>query len=611
VAVLLAAVPILSPFGGGGSSSNALLVLQILIVLGVLAAWRTGRGAEPLPPALWLALGFSGWCLLGTLRASYGFGSFTTTVEVLGTLGIFWAAWRAGAMPGARPVLGAAILGAASLQAGIAIADGFLHWGHRSAGTFVNSNHTAAFLNLGLGVAVAGILASRRLRWPGLAVAGLVLWAQLWPVASRGGLVALVTVLGAGLVVQARSRRQRWLAAAIAAALLVLAVLALSYRFSSTDDVYRYARLGIWRASLEPVGEHPVAGVGPGMFEHVAERYNFPRDEGPVRFTKRFHSTHSQYLEILVETGGVGLLLMLGLGAGLATRLRRAAGEVRWLRTGALLGLGTLIVHGAVETVLSAPAVALTAAALAGAALAEKAPTPRPGSRRTDPGLLWPALSLALGLFYLLILAPWLGDRHFARMNAAQDPAAFRGELAAALRHNPLQPYYYFRATQRLLAGLDRLDPASYSICYNYAAKAARLNPSDPWLHTYRARVSRRGAWEVFPDRAGAEEALRHYRRAVEEAPADPRHVLEMGGLLLVLGRGEEALAAADAALALEPHFLEAHRLRIASLEHLGREEAAAEARRERQASIRAIGDYRPRSDYEAAILAQRQEGNR
>ncbi len=600
----LAVLLLVSPLGGGGTSSFMVLVLHTLVFVAVVVACQTTAAPAAVPRALWISVAFAGWCVLGMLRASYGFAAFTVTADVLAALGVFWASWRAGGTPGARRWLTLALLATLGFQVALALAQAAQNWGLRAAGTFVNANRTAAFINLGLGLVLAHLLARRRGCAGWMVLALVLVGVQFWPIASRGGLVALVLVFGTFLVVRARTTRARWAAAALALGLGAIAGAALVHRFAG-EDIYRYDRVRIWSASLQAAGQHPVSGVGPGMFEHLAGGYTFPRSETPVRFDRRFHTTHSQYLEVLVETGAVGLLLLLALALtlalGLTRRLQEGEARQRTYLTGVLLGLATMAVHGAVEPILASPAVTLSAAILAGSALAPRRREVRAGTLRA--GLFLPALGVALGLYYIAVVSPWRADHHWGRFLEARNTTAFRRELGRALWFNPFHAGYYRETCERVLRGAPRLDPGSYASCYNYSAKAVRLFDHNPAFHLTRARVSKRGAREVFGDQAGIDEALEHYRRAVALAAADPRPAAEMAFFLLELGRDEEVLQATGRALELEPHFLDARRLEIAALERLGRDEAALAARRRLQASLDAIGEYRPESGYESAIL--------
>ncbi|MGC8763469.1 MAG: O-antigen ligase family protein [Acidobacteriota bacterium] len=74
-------------------------------------------------------------------------------------------------------------------------------------------------------------------------------------------------------------------------------------------------RLCLWKAALDMWRERPVAGWGPAVFEKAAEPFkrpyaheiHYPTHEG---FQTKSHC-HSLYLQILVDSGAVGLLLFL------------------------------------------------------------------------------------------------------------------------------------------------------------------------------------------------------------------------------------------------------------------------------------------------------------
>jgi len=609
VPALLALLMLLSPLGGGGTSSLLVFVLHSLAFLAVAVACQTTTAPGVAPRALWLAMAFAAWCVLGMFRASYGFAAFTVTADVLVALGVFWASWRVGGTPGSRRLWTLALLATMVLQVFLAVARATQNGWLRAAGTFLNANRTAAFINLGLGLVLAHLLARRRGRRGWMLLAIVLVGAQFWPIASRGGLVALVLVFGTFLAARARTTRARWAVAGLALGLVAVAGAAMVHRFAG-EDIYRYDRVRIWSASVQAAQEHPVSGVGPGMFEHLARNYAFPRSESPVRFNRRFHTTHSQYLELLVETGAVGLLLLLALGVALALDLRkgRQDGEPgqRTYRTGVFLGLATLAVHGVVEPVLASPAVVLSAAILAGSALATRRCEVRGGA--LPARLFVPSLAVAMGLYYVAVLAPWQADQHWGRFLAARDATSFREELRWALWFNPFHAGYYRETCERVLRLSPRLEPGSYAACYNYSEKAVRLFDLDPAFHLTRARVSKRGAREIFEDQAGIEEALEHYRAAVALARADPIPAAGLAFFLMNLGRDEEVLQAVGRALEIEPHFLDARRLEIGALERLGRHEMALAAREELQASLDAIGDYRPEDGYESAILNWRPE---
>ena len=205
--------------------------------------------------------------------------------------------------PGDFARLSAAVVFATSLQAVIALVRrpvGVL----AAAATFLNPDHLAAFLNLGL-VLSAGHVVDRleRGRTRAGVIWGLVVLLHAAAVVclqSRGALLGL----SAGLLVLGAARLRSWprrerLIGAAAAALIVLAGAGLLVeRFTRAEDPYRYSRLGIWKATLVMIAERPLLGYGPGMFRHEGPRHNFASEVGPFRFEKVFEGGHSALLTI-------------------------------------------------------------------------------------------------------------------------------------------------------------------------------------------------------------------------------------------------------------------------------------------------------------------------
>lgn len=86
-------------------------------------------------------------------------------------------------------------------------------------------------------------------------------------------------------------------------------------RFQSTfdrNDSSATERLHIWRAAIEMIKEHPIAGVGKGNWGKVAKEVYFPRFDRIWQPTESAYvNAHNVYLSILAETGIIGLLLFI------------------------------------------------------------------------------------------------------------------------------------------------------------------------------------------------------------------------------------------------------------------------------------------------------------
>lgn len=165
-------------------------------------------------------------------------------------------------------------------------------------------------------LAWAGALALRG-SWLGLGAAPLLVVALVFSTA-RGAWLAALAVAGtlAGL---GRGRRA---AAALASVVLAGAIgfagapdlRALATGMFATDGPNR-GRIGIYRANLEIIHEHPVLGLGFGRYRNAARPYYDRHPEAD----RRSHA-HSNYLQIGAEAGLVGLA---ALGFLFAVVLRR------------------------------------------------------------------------------------------------------------------------------------------------------------------------------------------------------------------------------------------------------------------------------------------------
>jgi O-antigen ligase len=133
---------------------------------------------------------------------------------------------------------------------------------------------------------------------------------------SRAGLLAAALACVAALVVQ-RGRGRLYAAALIS---LVVGVGALWFtanpeawqRISSFDDGGN-GRSDLWLVAWRMTQDHPLAGVGIGDFPLRSAAY--VREPGSLEYVRliaeRPHVVHNTYLQVLVETGIIGLGLFV------------------------------------------------------------------------------------------------------------------------------------------------------------------------------------------------------------------------------------------------------------------------------------------------------------
>jgi O-antigen ligase len=262
--------------------------------------------------------------------------------------------------------------------------------GDFARGTFFNRNHYAALLALYLPLAVgwcfhrvsttagrarcglplspAELLSGRRALWlllPPVIVLGII------QSQSRGGFAAMVLglVLMAGLTLRSRvARSASWLALPLVVLLFAYALTS-EYQlvFDRFGGLVRDGGLGgraaIWQAGLPIVRDYPLFGVGLGNFPRIYMQY------AAVDTANYPYQAHNEWLEGLIVLGMVGMVIVVVAVAAffVAAYLHaRAAGRDRTWLLGAWCGLVALAFHCFGEFNLHIPAIALSAALLAG-----------------------------------------------------------------------------------------------------------------------------------------------------------------------------------------------------------------------------------------------------
>ncbi|HVQ35459.1 MAG TPA: O-antigen ligase family protein [Candidatus Bathyarchaeia archaeon] len=278
-------------------------------------------------------------------------------------------------------------------------------------GPFVNPNHFAAYVELGVLVAFGLVLAilggsdgrlsrenvraalvDRGWAVPRLIALGAFIvlgTCGLILSGSRGGPIALA----AGLLVLLPLRRLRALVPA-AIALVVLAGLALglaswlgreertlqsAFFVQSGTDPSLAMRSDIWGRTWRVIVDHPLTGTGLGTFPWAYATYD---REGEWLGTLQ---AHNDYLQLISDTGLIGLVLLVwlivaALRRGFLPALRPATGRAPWTTIALAAAVFAMIVHSVIEFNFQIPAVAALFAVLSGMLLAAA------GSPEESPG---------------------------------------------------------------------------------------------------------------------------------------------------------------------------------------------------------------------------------
>lgn len=284
-------------------------------------------------------------------------------------------------------------------------------WQRGTMGPFVNRNHFAGFLEMGVGLAGGQMLGwvtlGRAVKVEWLAVYGscaLVMCSGIVLSASRGGVLALgaeIVFLGilavamfffgwrSGKTGQAERSRGAGFLVRVAAALVIsaAAIIAATALVGSEDLVQnfsqiqaetktqfpvseRFSRPDIWRATIRLIKDYPLLGVGLGAFQFAYTRYD--QSSG----LQRVEQSHNDYLQILADAGIIGGLIALVYAVllfsrgFLASRTRNL--KKRAIVFGALAGCFAIAVHSLVEFNLQVTSNAQLFLALAALATTER-----------------------------------------------------------------------------------------------------------------------------------------------------------------------------------------------------------------------------------------------
>jgi O-antigen ligase/tetratricopeptide (TPR) repeat protein len=489
--------------------------------------------------------------------------------------------------------------------------------GWLTGGPFVCHNHLAAYLNLGLGLALGLLLAAIREEgsawgtrrpggrgvhlWAAFAV-GLIVVGILGSHSRCGSLGMVVATAAMALILRLKTVR---LSARFVAALLLVPVFLIA--LGSSSPFQRLAtildplstslriRLLVWEAGLRAWRIDPIWGTGLGSFAAVTTQF-YPVDDG------NFYShAENEYLHVLIEGGCVGFGLALWGLAAMARLTWRALAAARPRRDlalilGALFGGLALLVQNLSDFALHIPGVAIAAvilgAHLCRLGLAARAPAPievprSPWAARVGRGLVGLAavglgLILAVGAFKLArsetyvvgaglpapdAMMPTAGRRDLNRPALEQ----IRAGLVRALRDRPDWTEGYLRLG---LAYLDLYqDAATEQVAAAGGVPEQKDLLADPlWLRTavHAAPASRPpAAGELLahePIRRYLVPAARCFLEARRCCPVAALAHAELASLDFLLERGEPttAYACRAARLAGPDSRILAHIARVA-----------------------------------------------
>jgi len=294
-----------------------------------------------------------------------------------------------------------------SMSINLFIWDAALNRSGRVSGSLGNPNLLGSFICAVIPVAVCFIASrpiSRLLRILSISVFAVLGCFALAASGTRGSLIGLAagTLFIAGFLLFGSSGLSKGKKAVIIALLLLLltiAVVLMAPRMSEishSDSGTIQVRKLIWSGTLDMIRAKPFTGWGPGSFQIV-----FPGFRNPVyHLLGVSHNTlhaHSEYLEVLSDTGLTGALLWLVL-AVMLIRFWRKRLQRNWVTIGLLAGIIAIVAEATVSVALRWPPTAFLVALFIGLLMVstDSSPAPLRGWRKVAYGTAAAAVAVLL-----------------------------------------------------------------------------------------------------------------------------------------------------------------------------------------------------------------------
>ncbi|MEW6556528.1 MAG: O-antigen ligase family protein [Elusimicrobiota bacterium] len=172
--------------------------------------------------------------------------------------------------------------------------------------TFPNPNLAAGYISAGASFILAFLFFSETKLKTKIAFSILFLafWIAIALTHSRGGLFSLLC----GILTVFFLKFKKWGIFIFTIGVLIVFIslpkgVITNIVKMDGGDVYAFKRLEIWNAAIKIIKENPVLGTGPGNFELLFYKYNFPANNLLAKYAKITRFAHNEFLQIAAEGG--------------------------------------------------------------------------------------------------------------------------------------------------------------------------------------------------------------------------------------------------------------------------------------------------------------------
>lgn len=470
------------------------------------------------------------------------------------------------------------------------------------SGPFFNPNYLATVLLSSLGYAVGSFLnrQGKRGRVPvflligGMSMGGLVL------TGSRSAMLGMLILLGT-IAFFGRKWVRRGAVLLILVSLLIPTTVRYRVLEGYRSDPHAFSRTKIWEAGLQMGLDHPLVGVGPGLFSYFSPRYAFPVDDLPVKYGRIARKPHNEYIRSWAEGGTIGVLIAV-LFLCLTFHLMKNAWKEN--RAGQALALGMVLFQAVFHDITEDFSILILGAFWLARLTPGGGKTVLVSERKGQ--MIWTAAALLV-----FSVTVWINLNGISRTLLQKGQKSMETNVASALRNlkvasvlNPAHPEVAVRiAGIKLDRFLESPTAGNREMAEESLVRARKLNSQDTVPVRMEADLFREIA------KAGKGDPAEFYGKALENLdharfmePYNALILLQIAGVYEEQGQMTKALHSVEQALDLEPNFFEAHRVRIRYLERLD-PSLVPEAVLQREKAVEEISGYKPMSRYEEIIL--------
>ncbi|MEW6068888.1 MAG: O-antigen ligase family protein [Nitrospirota bacterium] len=240
-------------------------------------------------------------------------------------------------------------------------------------GPFVNRNHYAGFIGMLIPLTL-GLAFTRKSRERQLLFGffGIIMSVSLFLSLSRAGIISFfmgIAVFGFFLLWHKfRAKKEMAIATFLCIIFLYLLYIGIDPvidRFYKTDITHE-ERLVVWSATLKAFKDFYLTGSGIGTFLHVFPLYS------PENITSIYDHAHNDYLELILEVGIIGTVLLFSFLFFFIRFILKGKweGRIGIIKISMLSSITTIAIHSIFDFNLHIPSNALMLSALFGMAFA-------------------------------------------------------------------------------------------------------------------------------------------------------------------------------------------------------------------------------------------------